>query len=226
MGGEDDYLVVGMLDGLIQIHKRKEERLMDGVMLGSRRYNRIKHHKYLQYTQYTPTTGDQVITDGNIKDIELKHDYLLRKFEHSKALDMVLKPFVARKRPEYTYSLLMELIRRKALVRALAGRDEKQLCLLLQFLNRYLADSRFNRLCIHVSNKLIDLYLPHHGMSTRVDKLFEDMMRKLDREAAYIETLMELTGAVDVVLTSASNKKLEGSYTPSIEHRVCSLPSS
>jgi len=224
LGGEDDYLVVGMLDGLIQIHKRKEERMVDGMMTGSRRYNRIKNHKYLQYTQYTPTIGDQVVTDGNIKDIELKHDHLLRKFEYSKALDMVLKPFVARKKPEYTYSLLMELVRREALVRALSGREEKQLCLLLQFLNRYLADSRFSRLCIHVSNTLIDIYLPHHGMSSRVDNLFEDMRRKLEREATYIETLMELTGAVDVVLTSANNKQMEGSAQPPVEHRVCSLP--
>ena len=226
LGGEDDYLVVGMLDGLIQIHKRKEEKMEDGMMVNSRRYQRAKNHKYLQYTQYTPSIGDQVVTDGNIKDVELKHDYLLRKFEYSKALDMVLKPFVARKKPEYTYSLLMELVRREGLVRAVAGREERQLCLLLQFLNRYLADSRFSRLCIYVSNILIDLYLPHHGMSSRVDNLFREMMRKLDREVNYIETLMELTGAVDVVLTSANNKELEGSSAlPPVEHRVCSLPS-
>merc|ERR1719438_401063 len=223
LGGEDDYLVVGMLDGLIQIHKRKEERLVDGMMTGSRRYNRTKNHKYLQYTQYTPTIGDQVVTDGNIKDIELKHDHLLRKFEYSKALDMVLKPFVARKKPEYTYSLLMELVRREALVRALAGREEKQLCLLLQFLNRYLADSRFSRLCIYVSSILIDLYLPNHGFSNRVDNLFADMAKKLDREVSYIETLMELSGAVDIVLTS-SHQKHNDQVSHQVEHRVCSLP--
>ena len=59
-------------------------------------------------------------------------------------------------------------------------------------------------------------------MSSRVDNLFADMGRKLDREATYIHTLMELTGAVDVVLTSA--KQSEGSSPPTVEHRVCSLP--
>ena len=225
LGGQDDYLVVGMLDGLIQIHKRKEERMEDGMIVNSRRYQRAKNHKYLQFTQYTPSLGDQVVTDGNIKDVELKHDHLLRKFEYSRALDAVLKPFVARKKPEYTHSLLMELVRREGLVRALAGRDEKQLCLLLQFLNKYLADSRFSRLCIHVSSILIDLYLPSHGMSSRVDSLFEEMRRKLDREVNYIETLMELTGAVDVVLTSANNKHSDQA-SAIVEHRVCSLPSS
>ena len=117
----------------------------------------------------------------------------------------------------------MELIRRDGLLKALAGREEKQLCLLLQFLNKYLADQRFSSLCIHVSNILIDLYLPHHGMSSRVDNLFSDMLRKLDREVIYLETLMELTGAVDLVLSSMTNKHGEVSAPP-VEHRVCALP--
>jgi len=171
-----------------------------------------------------PRFPQGTVTDGNKKDIELKHDNLLRKFEYSKALDAVLKPYVARKKPEYTYSLLMELVRREGLTRAVAGRDEKQLCLLLQFLNRYISDNRFSRLCIHVSNILIDLYLPHHGMTSRVDNLFKEMLRKLDKEVNYLETLMELTGAVDVVLTSAFNKQMDKPF-PVIEHRVCSLPS-
>jgi len=223
-GDDDDYLAVGMLDGLIQLHKRKIVRIEDGMIVNSRRHKRAKNHKYLQYTQYTPSIGDQVVTDGKHKDIELKHDNLLRKFEYSKALDAVLKPYVARKKPEYTYSLLMELVRREGLTRAIAGRDEKQLCLLLQFLNRYISDNRFSRLCIHVCNIVIDLYLPHHGMTSRVDNLLKEMMRRLDKEVNYLETLMELTGAVDVVLTSAFNKQMDKPQ-PVIEHRVCSLPS-
>merc|ERR1719461_537312 len=224
VGGQDDYLGIGMLDGLIQIHKRKEERMEDGMIVNSRRYKKAKNHKYLQYTHYTPSIGDQVVKDNGVKnDVELKHDYLLRKFEYSKALDAVLKPYVARKKPEYTYSLLMELVRREGLTRALAGREEKQLCLLLQFLNRYISDNRFSRLCIHVSSILIDLYLPHHGMSSRVDNLFNDMARKLDKEVNYLETLMELTGAVDLLLSSVTNQHVEVS-PPAVEHRVCALP--
>ena len=120
-------------------------------------------------------------------------------------------------------SLLLELIRRDGLMKALAGRDEKQLCLLLQFVNKYLADQRFSSLCIHVSNLLIDLYLPHHGMSSRVDNLFSDMLRKLDREVNYLETLMELTGAVDIVLSAVTGKHEEPSAS-AVEHRVCPLP--
>ena len=118
---------------------------------------------------------------------------------------------------------MLELIRRDGLMKALAGREEKQLCLLLQFVNKYLADQRFSSLCIHVSNLLIDLYLPHHGMSSRVDILFSDMLRKLDREVNYLETLMELTGAVDIVLSAVTGKHEEPSAS-AVEHRVCPLP--
>ena len=72
------------------------------MIVNSRRYKKSRNHRYLQYTQYTPSQSDTVVSDVK-KDIELKHDYLLRKFEYSKALDAVLKPFVARKKPEYTH---------------------------------------------------------------------------------------------------------------------------
>merc|ERR1712240_724253 len=215
-------VVVGMLDGLVQVYKRKEEVMEDGMRTDTRRYRKKIDHKYLKHTQFTASPGDMVVADGK-KDIELRHDFLLRKFEYSRALDAVLKPYVARRKPEYTYSLMMELVRREGLKGALAGREEKQLCSVLQFVNRFLADSRFSRLCIHVCNIVIDLYLPHHGMTSRVDNLLREMMRRLDKEVNYLETLMELTGAVDVVLTSAFNKQMDKPQ-PVIEHRVCSLP--
>ena len=102
VGDQDNYLVVGMLEGQVQIHKRKEEKVEDGMIVNSRRYKKARNHKYLQFTQYTPAQTDTVVSDIK-KDIELRHDYLLRKFEYSRALDAVLKPFVARKKPEYTY---------------------------------------------------------------------------------------------------------------------------
>ena len=42
---------------------------------------------------------------------EPRHDHFLRKFEYTKALDQVLKPYVQQKFPEYTYSVLKELKR-------------------------------------------------------------------------------------------------------------------
>lgn len=219
VGAEDKSLVVGMLDGLVQVHKRKEESFVDGIRTDTRRYRSSQSHKYLKHTHFTPSPGDMIIKEGN-KDIELRHDYLLRKFEYSRALDAVLKPFVARKKPEYTYSLMMELMRRDGLKGALAGREEKQLSNILNFVNKYLADIRFSKLMLYVANLLMELYLPEHGMGSKIDQLFEDMKKRLEREARYIESLMELQGAVDLVL-SASNRNENPSK---VEHRVVQLP--
>jgi len=219
VGAEDKSVVVGMLDGLVQVFKRKEEVIEDGMRTNTRRYRKAKSHKYLKHTQFTASPGDLVVSEGK-KDIELKHDYLLRKFEYSRALDAVLKPYVARRKPEYTYSLMMELVRREGLKGALAGREEKQLCNVLQFVNRYIADIRFSTMMIHVANLLMELYLPEHGMSSTVDQLFGDMKRRLDRELRYMENLMELQGAVDLVLSCSAREE----KSIKVEHRVVQLP--
>lgn len=219
VGAEDKCLVVGMLDGLVQVHKRKEETVEDGMRTDTRRYKKSKSHKYLKHTQFTASPGDIVVGEGK-KDIELRHDFLLRKFEYSRALDAVLKPYVARRKPEYTYSLMMELVRREGLKGALAGREEKQLCSVLQFVNRYLADSRFTTMMIHVADLLMELYLPEHGMSSNVDQLFNDMKRRLDRECRNIEILMELQGAVDLVLSCSSREE----KPQKVVHTVVAMP--
>ena len=119
---------------------------------------------------------------------ESRHDHFLRKFEYSKALDQVLKLYVQKRYPEYTYSVLRELkrynhgffivclahfhlpylptlhpiwkfielfwflsdFRRKGLKTAVGGRDEKSLCLLLQYLSKYINDPRFSQLLMEV----------------------------------------------------------------------------
>ena len=83
-----------------------------------------------------------------------KYDVLLRKFEHSKALDASLnvtyKPiklqvfteflfqrFSSKSEPQITVAVLEELIRRDALAPALANRETKQLTLLINFISKF-----------------------------------------------------------------------------------------
>lgn len=222
VAGDDSCVVTGMMprpgmmDGLVQIHTRKVEEIKDGVRTDTRRYKKATSHRYLQYTAFTPSPGDQVVGQDK-KDIELRHDYLLRKFEYSRALDAVLKPYVARVKPEYTYSLLMELSRREGLKTALAGREEKGLGSILQFVNKYISDSRFSKLLIHVADLLMDLYLPEHGMSSQVDRQFQQLKAKLEKEITYCEELMQLQGAVDLILSAANSGRTE---LQSVQHIV------
>ena len=73
---------------------------------------------------------------------------------------------------------------------------------------------------IHVADLLMELYLPEHGMSSNVDQLFADMKRRLDEEARYIETLMELQGAVDLVLSCSPREEA----SQKVVHTVAQMP--
>jgi len=147
-------MVAGMLDGLVQFHTRKEEEVKEGMRTDTRRYKKMTSHRYLQHTAFTAGPGDQVVGQDSY-DIELRHDFLLRKYEYQRALDQVLMPYVVRKKPEYKFSLLMELLRRKGLV--------------------------------HIADLLLELFLPKHGMSGRVDGLFKQLRQRLKNETAYCE---------------------------------------
>ena len=94
--------------------------------------------KYRRFTQMPTVSPDDLVVQEDKKAKESRHDHFLRKFEYSKALDQVLKPYVMKKHPDYTYSVLRELQRRNGLRTAIAGRDEKNLVPLLQYLHRYL----------------------------------------------------------------------------------------
>ncbi len=204
----DGFVIGGMIDGLVQVHRRRndEKAATDAAASQRRKETNSRSHRYLRHTQFTPAVGDVVVSEEQ-RDVELRHDTLLRKYEYSRALDQTLKPFVQRCKPEYCYSLLFELMRREGLRTALGGRDEKSLALVLTYVNRYIADMRFTRLLVHVGDILVDLYLPNHGMSERIDKLFTDLGRRLAREVRYVEELARLQGAVDLVLAASGGRK-------------------
>ena len=202
---DDSLVAAGMPDGLVQFLRRKPDKPGIGRPGGENRENRRnkQHHRYLRFTQFTPAPGDMVVAADN-RDVELRHDTLLRKFEYSRALDQVMKPYVQRTKPEYTYSLLYELMRREGLKTALAGRDEKSLLLIMNYVTRYITDNRFSKLLVVVADMLIDMYCLEHGMSSAIDKKFNDLNRRLEREVRYVEELLKLQGTVDLVLAASS----------------------
>lgn len=136
-----------MADGLVQFLHRKVPPSLEEKE--AERMKKKPSHRYLQYTQFE-TAPDDVVVHEDKKEKESRHDYFLRKFEYTKALDQVLKPYVMRKHPEYTFSVLRELKRRNGLKTAVGGRDEKSLVPLLQYLHRNIADARFSSFLMDV----------------------------------------------------------------------------
>lgn len=193
-----------MADGLVQFQHRRipptlEEREEE-------RRKRAPFHKFRQFTHFEVTPDDTVIQEDK-KSKESRHDHFLRKFEYSKALDQVLKPYVMKKHPEYTYSVLRELQRRNGLRTAIAGRDEKGLEPLLRYLHKNISDARFSAFLTQVIDLTLDLYAESIGTCPRTDKIFVDIKKRVDRETRSLRQLMMLKGSLDLVIAPKEAKK-------------------
>ena len=113
-----------------------------------------------------------------------------------------------KKHPEYTFCVLRELQRRDGLRTAIAGRDEKNLLPLLQFLHKNIADARFSGFLTEVVGLTLDLYsLKMGGSWPKADRLFVDIKKRVDRESRTLRQMMMLKGSLDLVLSAKDHKK-------------------
>ncbi len=202
---DDSFISVGMSDGLVQFLHRKipltiEEREKE-------RLRKNTSQKFRRFTHYESGHDDDIVVKEDQKAKESRHDYFLRKFEYSKALDQVLKPYVMKRHPEYTYSVLRELKRRNGLKTALGGRDERALLPLLQYLHRNIGDARFSAFLIEVVDITLDLYASTLGSCPSTDRVFVDIRKRVERETRTLRQLMLLQGSLDLVLSSSSSTK-------------------
>lgn len=102
----DETLVAGMVDGLISVQRMDDEEPNQEVK---------KPRKKIA-TNVSSLTVDEVVEDFERRP-EAHYDKHLRKYEYSKALDVVLQNYVVNKTPHVTVALMQELIRRKGLAR-------------------------------------------------------------------------------------------------------------
>jgi len=202
---DDSFICVGMSDGLVQfLHRRVPPTLEERE---AERLAKAPFHKYRRFTQMPTVSPDDLVVQEDKKAKESRHDHFLRKFEYSKALDQVLKPYVMKKHPDYTYSVLRELQRRNGLRTAIAGRDEKSLVPLLQYLHRNITDARFSAFLIEVIDLTLELYASTIGTCPQTDRIFVDIRKRVDKETRTLRQLMMLKGPLDLVLTANQTKK-------------------
>uniref|UniRef100_A0A8C5NU32 U3 small nucleolar RNA-associated protein 15 homolog n=1 Tax=Jaculus jaculus TaxID=51337 RepID=A0A8C5NU32_JACJA len=109
-----------------------------------------------------------------------------------------LEPNCVIKTPEVTVSIIKELNRRGVLANALAGRDEKEITRVLNFLIRNLSQPRFAPVLINAAEIIIDIYLPVIGQSPVVDKKF---LINYQRE------LLETLGTMDMLFASMTRNE-------------------
>lgn len=193
----DDTLVAGMIDGLVSIQRMEqpeEDESGSSQRTGAERRTQIA----------SDTTSFEVIGDY-VRQAEAKPDKWLRKYEYTKALDEVLAPYVMNKTPHVTVALMKELIRRKGLQRALAGRSDKSLSTIVRFLTRYIGDNRFTRVLIDVVHILLDTYEAEFARFTgEIGKQFVYLAKKLRHEEDISLEFLRLQGTLELVLAGAS----------------------
>ncbi|XP_066994419.1 U3 small nucleolar RNA-associated protein 15 homolog [Anabrus simplex] len=192
----DETVVVGMVDGVASISRREEEE-----RITKQERKRISF-RYAP-DNFRPASADIVVPELVLDRIS-KHDECLRKFQYSKALDCVLIPFVVNKNPMVTVAVYQELLRRKGLQTALAGREGKALLVVLRFLIKYIGDYRFTRVLLDVTNILLDIYDDASSLSLEAKKLFVVLAERVKAEEKLTVDLTALQGELQLLLSGAS----------------------
>ncbi|XP_072050689.1 U3 small nucleolar RNA-associated protein 15 homolog [Amphiura filiformis] len=207
----DNTLVVGMATGLLSIQHRKPDDADEDKKPKKKRPQKLTYRYYdRSRTVYAPKIGD-VIVPHEKKEFLEKYDRMLRRFQHSKALDAALQLHVRAKMPKVTISVFQELIRRGVMKNALSGRDEKWVRVMLTFLKRHLGDPNFAATVIDVISMLIDIYGSVISQSDDLTSQFQKLEDAISNELKYHRTLEEVGGMMDTLLAASRPIEINGS---------------
>lgn len=159
----DETLVAGFVDGIISIQRRKEEKIKEKENI-RKKETEIKEQVDIFIPEVT-------------LEKETKYDKYLRKFQYSKALDAVFLKYVTSKTPEKTVAVLDELIKRKALSKALRDKDEEFIKKFLSFLIRQNYNSKFFKILLNSFEILQDVIncSPPNDEIKRLSKIYKSM---------------------------------------------------
>lgn len=202
-----ETLAVGMVDGLLSINRKLDRKPLTR-----------------EFIKKVPAPEIKASKVADIKVLEkkpapfLKYEEHLRKFDYSKALDVVLKPYVTKKTPQITVSAFQELIRRDGLKRAIVGRDENSLLILLQFIKKNLGNPSFTRILLEVINTILAIYKDDRDSLS--PKVCEQMDMIFTRFEEIDKFQKEHDGIIGLLELSLSTRNLKN---PEINNKAPSM---
>lgn len=197
----DQTVVAGMVDGLVSIQNMETSSRNKGPQRPARRIH--------GFASKVDVEVDHQITFEKNEKME-QYDKHLRAYQYSKCLDAVLVKAKMNMKPEVTVSVMQELIHRKGLDRALAGREDKSLINIISFICRHIGEHRFMRVLIDVGMTLLDVYEDKiHKFSGALGEKFLQLSLVLQREVALTYDLLELEGSLELLMAASdlSNKQ-------------------
>ncbi|XP_077456772.1 U3 small nucleolar RNA-associated protein 15 homolog [Stigmatopora argus] len=201
---EDQTLTVGMTNGILNIKHRKSPEESNEPRAQRRR--RPEYRVFVKGKNYVPKQDDYLVSKP-VKQHLAKHDKLLKSFNVTKALDAAMQSWTRHRKPEIPVAVIKELDRRGTLKNALAGRDEKEVSYLLNFLIGNLVDPRFAPVLVIAAELILDIYKSVVGQSSIVDRQLLRLQELLERELDYQQDLLEVLGMLDTVFASRLPRK-------------------
>lgn len=190
---DDETLAVGMVDGLLSVHRKE----FDDELF-------FKEEKKAKYKKGKFYATDEIIPELKVPK-EAKYDHCLRKFEYSKALDMVMHRYITSKTPHVTVALIQELIHRKGLERALADRTQTSLYKIIAFFNKYLSDYRFTRVIIDAINVFLNVYEDSFDQfSPAIQKLVFELASRVKKEENITIDYLNLQGTIELLMSGST----------------------
>lgn len=228
---DESHIAAGMADGTLCIRKRQ----LRASELQHRQEQNQSYEYFVgaggsQQPQSQSGTQQDEIRVESVRRQRLKpYDKLLKKFQHSDALDAVLRKDVP---PSVTFALLAELRDRSSadgsldgLRRAIEGRDDVTLEPLLRFLLRQSSNPSYTSLVSDCLNVIIgepgsesstqlssadwlsffpDIYAPVLGQSPLIDELFGRIWSKVTDELKLQRNLVEVKGSLEMLMARSA----------------------
>lgn len=186
---KNQTVVAGMVDGLVSIQNMDQNE-----QHGQTKQIRRSHKVAVNHEIINPK-----------KQVETEYDRHLRAFRYVKCLDDAIRGYVMYRTPEITVSVMQELIHRKGLHRALAGRTHSSLSKIIMFLIKFIGEQRFSRILIDVATILLDVYEDNfHEFTGSLGKQFIQLADVLQKEVQLSYDLLELQGALELLVSVSS----------------------
>jgi U3 small nucleolar RNA-associated protein 15 len=204
---DDKVLAVGANDGLFSVNKFKdttnEEKTKSNQFRNKRYFMSNTFNDSEDYKRKIDALDGAIVVKGVKKNKHFlsKHDELLKKFNHSLALNRVLRANA--NEPEVVVSFIQELIRRAALKSSLAGRTDKDLKVVVEFLIKYIRDPRFSRILVDTALILTEVYMPHINRSIEIQSMFKRLNNVINSELNCMQQMLEIAGQLSSLINSS-----------------------
>ncbi|KAL3226577.1 hypothetical protein MRX96_024915 [Rhipicephalus microplus] len=172
-------LVVGMTSGLISVQRKKSE-IAKEVSPAKRRRTSSYFQEAHADPAFVPGEGDAALTQA-LRDAKFTRE------------------------PQIAVAVMQELIRRRALKSALAGRSGKDLDELMLFVTKNVTDPRFSRIMLDVASLMVEVYYPEVTTCKETFRRLKILQKVMHLEAKHMQEMMELKGTIEILLSNSSS---------------------